>query len=160
MIIRGVKTNAMRLLEELKIDFRVASFAVDEKHLDALSVAKMINLESFQVYKTIVCRSDTDKVFLFLVPGPMRIDLKAASRLSGSKKIFLVEGNELRSLTGYIRGGVSPFAMRRVYPLFLDHQAQLLDTIAVSGGVRGVQLLLSPKDLLSVTGGIYGDFST
>ncbi len=150
----------MRLLEELKIDFRVASYSVDEKHLDALSVAKMINLESFQVYKTIVCRSDIGQIFLFLVPGPLRIDLKAASRLSGSKKIFLVEGAELRSLTGYIRGGVSPFAMRRVYPLFLDRKAQTLETIAVSGGVRGVQLLLSPGDLLAATGGIYGDFST
>ncbi len=155
-----MKTNAMRLLEELKIDFRVASYLVDEKHLDALSVAKMINLESFQVYKTIVCRSDSGQVFLFLVPGPLRIDLKAASRLSGSKKIFLVEGDELRSLTGYIRGGVSPLAMRRVYPPFLDRKAQLLDTIAVSGGVRGIQLLLSPGDLLAATGGIYGDFST
>ena len=50
--------------------------------------------------------------------------------------------------------------MRMVYPLFLDRKAEQLETIAVSGGVRGVQLLLSPKDLLTVTGGIYGDFST
>ncbi|MDD3791355.1 MAG: Cys-tRNA(Pro) deacylase [Sphaerochaetaceae bacterium] len=155
-----MKTNAMRLLEEANIGYEVVTYKVDEKHLDALSVAKMTNLEEGQVFKTIVCRNEIDKIFVFLVPGPLKIDLKAACRLGGSKKIELVENSELRSLTGYIRGGVSPLAMRRVYPLFLERAAEKYATIAVSGGLRGVQLLLSPSDLLGVTGGIYGEFST
>lgn len=155
-----MKTNAMRLLEEANIAYEIVTYKVDEKHLDALSVAKMGNLEEGQVFKTIVCRNDSGKIFVFLVPGPLRIDLKSAGRLSGSKKVALVENAELRNLTGYIRGGVSPLAMRRVYPLFLERAATKYATIAVSGGVRGVQLLLSPSDLLAVTGGIYGEFST
>ncbi len=149
----------MRVLDEAHIPYSVRTYKVDAEHLDALSVAQMINLEPRQVCKTIVCRNERAKILLFCVPGGMKIDLKGAASISGSKKISLVEQSELKGLTGYIRGGVSPLAMRRLYPLFLESCVRQFTTIAVSGGLRGVQLLLSPRDLLKISGGNYGEFS-
>lgn len=62
----------------------------------------------------------------------------------------LVPVRELLTLTGYIRGGCSPVGMKKKYPTFLDETAILWDTIAVSAGARGHQMLLSPENLASL----------
>jgi Cys-tRNA(Pro)/Cys-tRNA(Cys) deacylase len=146
------KTNALRLLDRAGIRYELRPYQVDESDLSAPHVAQAIGLPPEQVFKTLVARGDRTGVLLACIPASTELDLKALAAASGNKKVELVPVKEVLSLTGYIRGGVSPVGTRKAYPLFLDETIDLWDVISVSAGLRGLQMLLPPDDLARLTG--------
>ncbi|HJT90136.1 MAG TPA: Cys-tRNA(Pro) deacylase [Bryobacteraceae bacterium] len=146
-----MKTNAVRLLENLGIRYELREYEVDPNALDAETVARKIGLPPEQVFKTLVARGDRNGVCLAVVPGNTELDEKALARLTGDRKLELVPLKEVQPLTGYIRGGVTALAGKRDYPVFVDETAELFDVISVSAGVRGTQILLAPSDYLRAT---------
>ena len=142
------KTNAMRLLERLNIVYDVRTYVVDESDLSAEHVAQQIGLPIEQVFKTLVARTNNRDVVLACVPGSGELDLKALGVVAKAKKAELVALKEVQKLTGYVRGGVSPLGTRKPLPVFLDHSAHLWDTISISAGQRGLQVLIKPADLV------------
>lgn len=145
------KTNAARLLDRLGIDYELLEYRVEEQDLSAEHVAQELDLPAEQVFKTIVLRGDKTGVFVCCIPGNGELDLKGAARVTGNKKVELVPLKEILALTGYVRGGCSPLAMKKQYPTFLDSRALDFDFIVVSAGVRGLQLKLAPHDLAAAS---------
>jgi Cys-tRNA(Pro)/Cys-tRNA(Cys) deacylase len=145
------KTNAARILDAAGVRYELREYKVDREHLSASEVAQAIEMPPEQVFKTLVARGDRNGVALAVIPANSELDLKGLASASGNKKIDLVPMKEVLALTGYVRGGVSPVGARKAYPLYLDETAILWDVIAVSAGVRGCQMLLSPEDLIRVT---------
>src|ERR1041384_6852588 len=117
----------------------------------AESVALKIGLPAEQVFKTLVARGDKNGVCFAVVPGDQQLDLKALAQLTGDKKIDTVALKEVQPLTGYIRGGVTALAAKKSYPVFVDETIELFDTISISAGIRGAQLILSPSDYVRAT---------
>jgi Cys-tRNA(Pro)/Cys-tRNA(Cys) deacylase len=154
-----MKTNAARLLDSLGISYELRSYAVDPDDLAAESVARKIGLPPEQVFKTLVARGDRTGVLLAVVPGDAELDLKALARLSGDRKVDTVPLKEVQPLTGYIRGGVTALAARKPYPVFADETLELFDTISISSGQRGAQLLLNPAGYLRATGAKLGSIA-
>ncbi len=142
-----VKTNAMRLLEQAKIEFETKEYEVDEDDLSGETVAKKVGMDPDSVFKTLVARSDKNAIFVFCIPVTGELDLKKAAKAVGAKKIEMVAVKELLGLTGYIRGGCSPVGMKKAYPTFVDETVVLFDCIAVSAGVRGCQMILNGEKL-------------
>lgn len=142
------KTNAPRLLDRLGIDYQLLAYQVTEDDLSAEHVAAELDLPLGQVFKTIVLRSDKGQILVCCLPGEGELDLKAVARLTGSKKVDLVPSKELQALTGYLRGGCSPLAMKKSYPTWVDQSALAWKFIVVSAGVRGMQIKLAPGDLI------------
>lgn len=151
------KTNAMRILENLGIAYEVRTYAWDEDHIDALHAAENLGIDPQEVYKTIILRNQDNLLFVFCVPAPCEISLKKARTVTGSRSIDLIRSDELRPLTGYVRGGCSPLGMIHPYPTFLEETVQLLPRVSVSAGLRGVQLLLSPLDLARAAAAVFAD---
>ena len=137
------KTNAARILDDLKIQYELKTYPVDEEHLDAVHVAKEVGMPPEQVFKTLCVRGDKTGV-LFAV-------LKALARASGNKSCEMVHLKEVLPLTGYIRGGCSPLGAKKEYPVFMDETCRLFDRIAISAGMRGMQILAGPEDLVRAT---------
>jgi Cys-tRNA(Pro)/Cys-tRNA(Cys) deacylase len=79
------------------------------------------------------------------------LDLKALAAASGDRKIHLVPLKDLQKLTGYIRGGVTALAAKKVYPVYADRSIDRFDAISISAGIRGLQILLAPADYLRAT---------
>lgn len=152
-----MKTNAMRILEAANIPFKVITYPVNDAHIDAMSVAQLTGLNPVQICKTVVTTTENQVIQIFCIPAPYEISLKKARAAVGARSIELVNQTQLRSLTGYIRGGVSPIGMIHPFPIYLEETVQLLDWVAISGGMRGIQLLLDPTDLAQVTQGIWAD---
>lgn len=146
------KTNAARLLDRAKIPYGLVPYEVDEEHLDAEHVAAQLGEEVATVFKTLVLRGDRTGCFVCVVPGDHEVDLKAAARVSGNKWAELVAVRELLPLTGYIRGGCSPLGMKKRFPTYIHETALDHGAIYVSAGIRGLQLRLSPADLIACTG--------
>ncbi len=142
------KTNAARFLDSLKIDHKISEYEVDESDLSAESVAKKVGLPPEQIFKTLVARGDKTGVLMTCIPGNAELDLKAIASSSGNKKVEMVHVKEIQQLTGYIRGGVSPIGSKKSYPIFLDESAMDLPFISISAGQRGIQIFISPGDLI------------
>jgi Cys-tRNA(Pro)/Cys-tRNA(Cys) deacylase len=149
------KTNAARILDAAGVAYTIRDYDVDEDDLSAPHVAAAIGMPPEQVFKTLVARGDQTGILMAAIPATSELDLKALAAASGNKKVELVAVKEVLGLTGYIRGGVSPIGAKKAYPFYLDETAELWDTIAVSAGIRGKQMLLAPADLVRVTGAAY-----
>ena len=149
------KTNAARLLDRAKIPYTLIPYEVDEEDLSCTHVAAQLGEAIECVFKTLVLKGDRSGYFVCVVPGDHEVDLKAAARVSGNKKADLIPMKELLPVTGYIRGGCSPLAGKKHYPVFVDESAILHERIYVSAGHRGVQLRLAPDDLLRAVEGTY-----
>jgi len=145
------KTNAVRLLDQLKIPYELREYEVDPDDLAAESVAVKIHLPAEQVFKTLVARGDRNGICMAVIPGNSELDLKALAAVSGNRKIQLVPVKELQALTGYIRGGVTALAAKKDYPVYVDETVELFEVISISAGIRGMQILLSPADYLKAT---------
>lgn len=143
-----VKTNAMRLLDQAGISYRVTQYDYDEDDLSGIHAAEAIGMPPEQVFKTLVAKSNSNTVAVFCIPVCCSLDLKLAAGAFCAKNIAMVAMKDLLPLTGYIRGGCSPIGMKKLYPTFIDETAELYDEIAVSAGVRGQQIILSPTDLI------------
>jgi Cys-tRNA(Pro)/Cys-tRNA(Cys) deacylase len=142
------KTNAVRYLDSLKIDYKLLEYEVDESDLSAESVARKVNLPLEQVFKTLVARGDKTGVLMACIPGNTELDLKAMATVSGNKNVEMVHVGEIQQLTGYVRGGVSPIGTKKHYLIFLDESAMKFPFISISAGVRGSQIFISPGDLI------------
>ena len=151
-----MKTNAVRLLDSLGVQYELREYEIDPAALEAETVARKIGLPPEQVFKTLVARGDRNGVCLAVVPANMELDEKALARLTGDRKTELAPLKEVQPLNGYVRGGVTALACKREYPVFADETVELFDAISVSAGVRGMQIVLKPADYLAAVGGIVG----
>ena len=146
---KSIKTNVIRLLEAEGISHRVHSYEPGEV-LDAVTAAKKLGVEPERVFKTLVASGGGTVHMVFCLPAVLDLDLRRAASASGCRKVDLIKPDELLGLTGYLRGGCSPLAMKKAFPTFLEETAELFETILISGGLRGVQVELAPRDLLAL----------
>ena len=150
---RENKTNAARLLDRAGIAYELNTYPVDENDLSAIHVAESLGVDAGALYKTLVLRGDRTGIFVC----DAEVDLKEAARASGNKKADLVPVKELLPLTGYVRGGCSPIGMKRRYPTFIDAGAGRRERIYISAGVRGVQIVIAPADLMAFAEAVPAD---
>lgn len=142
------KTNAARLLDRDGVAYELVPYSVDEEHLSADHVAQQLGEDVGSVFKTLVLRGDRNGLLVCVVPGNTEVDLKKAAKVSGNKAVAMIHLQELLPATGYIRGGCSPIGMKRTYPTFIDSSCMEWDKIYVSAGQRGLQIRISPADLI------------
>ena len=141
------KTNAVRLVEQAKIPCREHFYEFDENDLSGLHAAEALGRDPEEVFKTLVARGAKTGINVFCIPVCCELDLKKAAKAAGDKNMELIAVKELLALTGYIRGGCSPVGMKKKYPTYFDETCELYDTIAVSAGERGHQMVLPPLAL-------------
>ncbi|MCX6236636.1 MAG: Cys-tRNA(Pro) deacylase [Bacteroidia bacterium] len=142
------KTNAARILDRLKIGYELLEYKVDESDLSAVHLAETAGVPIGQVFKTLVLEGDKNGNFVCIIPGGEEIDLKKAAFASSNKKVAMIKMKNIEPLTGYIRGGCSPLGMKKNFPVYIDKSAFNQSFIYISAGVRGMQIKLSPADLL------------
>jgi Cys-tRNA(Pro)/Cys-tRNA(Cys) deacylase len=151
------KTNAMRLLDAAGIQYSTAEYEVDESDLSGVHAAQMLNMPVERVFKTLVLRGDSGAYLVCCIPVADELDLKKAARISGEKKVDLIPMKDLLMVSGYVRGGCSPIGMKKLFPTYIDETAELFDTISISAGARGVQIIVKLGDLNRYIGAVSAD---
>lgn len=151
------KTNVARLLDKAKVAYELIPYEFDENDLAATHVAEALGQDINQVFKTIVLRGDRNGHLVCVVPGNCEVDLKKAAKASGNKKVEPLAMKDLLPTTGYIRGGCSPIGMKKHFPTYFHETALLYPQIYVSAGQRGLQILISPADLIRESRGEIAD---
>ena len=151
---KEIKTNAMRILEQMKIPFTHLTYECKEFE-DGIQIADLLGLPREKVYKTLVTVGASKNYFVFVIPVEAELDMKAAARAVGEKSVSMIHVKEINRITGYVRGGCTAIGMKKQYTTVLDSSAESLPLIIVSGGRIGSQIELHPADLLRATGGTY-----
>ncbi len=144
------KTNAVRLLDKEKIEYKLIPYEVDESDLSATHVAEQLHEPVEQVFKTLVLRGDKSGYFVCIIPGAEELNLKAAAKISGNKSCDMIPMKELLNITGYIRGACSPIGMKKLFPTYIDKSYEAFEYIYISAGKRGLQIQLNPLDLIQI----------
>lgn len=144
------KTNAMRLLDAAGVKYE--EFEYDASlGISGTDVARTLNEDERMVFKTLVTETNKGEHFVFIVPVAMELDLKKAAKAAGAKKVDMLKQKDLLPLTGYVHGGCSPIGMKTKLKTFIDASAMDQEYIYVSGGKVGLQIKLSPADLIKLT---------
>ena len=151
------KTNAMRILDKNKVSYEVITYDISDDKIDGVSVAKKTGQDVKEVYKTLVTQGTSREFFVFVIPVAEELDLKKAAKAAGEKKVEMIHVKDITKYTGYIRGGCSPVGMKKLYKTFIQEQAKELENICVSGGKKGIQVKLTPEDLIKVINGSFVD---
>lgn len=153
---KEVKTNAMRILEKMGIDYEHCAYEADE-FTDAAETADRLGLEHECVFKTLVTVGNDREHYVFVIPIDETLDLKKCAKSVGVKSVSMIPQKELFSLTGYVRGGCTSIGMKKQFVTRIDETAILFDKIYVSAGRIGSQLHLKPDDLLRAAQAEYAD---
>lgn len=151
------KTNAARLLDQLKIGYELIEYAVDESDLGAAHIAEQLGQPIERLFKTLVLRGDRSGLFVCVIPGAEEVDLKKAAKATGNKKCEMIHVKELLPLTGYIRGGCSPVGMKKPLPTYFHESITNYDRIYCSAGQRGLQFCIAPNDIIRAANGTVCD---
>lgn len=157
---KGIKkTNAARLLDQLKIEYQLIPYEVDENDLGATHIAQQLGQPIERLFKTLVLRGDKTGLFVCVIPGAEEVDLKKAAKVTGNKKAEMIHVKELLPLTGYIRGGCSPIGMKKPLPTYFHQSVMDYDKVYCSAGQRGLQFCIAPADLVKAARGTICDLT-
>jgi Cys-tRNA(Pro)/Cys-tRNA(Cys) deacylase len=118
-----------------------------------LEAAEALGIEPERVFKTLLADTDAGLV-VGIVPVDGRLDLKALATAVGAKRAVMADPAVAERRTGYVVGGISPIGQKTHLRTVLDETAELFDTVFVSGGRRGLDLELTPADLVTATGAL------
>ena len=140
------KTNVMRVLDSLKIEYKSHTYEPDPTKT-GVEIAEILGEESDLVFKTLVTRGRSGGYYVFVIPVAEELDLKKAAAAAGEKSVAMIKQKELLPLTGYVHGGCSPIGMKKVFPTFVHRTAEEYDRMFLSAGKVGYQIELNPKDL-------------
>ena len=143
---KEIKTNAMRILESMKIPFAHYTHECEE-FVDGIQIADQLGLPHEKVYKTLVTIGNSKNYFVFVIPIAEELDLKAAAKSVGEKSVEMIHVKDINAITGYVRGGCTAVGMKKQYVTRIDSSAEHMEKIIVSGGRIGSQLELAPADL-------------
>ena len=152
------KTTVMRILDQKKIAYEALTYPHEENVcVDGAQVAKLLNIDSKIVYKTLVTIGNSKHYYVFVIPVLQELDLKKCAKAVNEKSIALINFKDLLSITGYIRGGCSPIGMKKLFKTVFDISAQTQDKIIFSAGKIGYQVKVNPKDITKLLNASYND---
>ena len=155
---KEVKTNAMRILDSMKVHYEAKTYECKD-FVDGVQIADILGLPHEIVYKTLVAQGVSKQYYVYVIPIEAELDLKKAAKSVGEKSVAMLHVKDINAVTGYIRGGCTAIGMKKQYVTRVAQSARELEHIIVSGGRLGVQLKLAPDDLLKACGGEFDDIT-
>lgn len=153
---KDIKTNAMRILDSLKISYTHYTYECEE-FVDGIQVADMLSLPHEKVYKTLVTVGNSKNYFVFVLPIEAELDMKKAAKAVGEKSVSMIPVKDINTITGYIRGGCTAIGMKKQYVTRISAEAENLETMIVSGGRIGSQIEMTPTDLKTAAKAEFAD---
>lgn len=150
------KTNAMRILDRMKIPYRANFYDCDE-FIDGVHIADKLSQPYEISFKTLMTVGRSGEHFVFVIPVDQELDMKKAASSVGEKSIEMLHVKDIKNVTGYIRGGCTSIGMKKPYKTVVDISAKNHEEIIISGGALGVQIFITPDNLQKANGAVFCD---
>lgn len=145
-----IKTNAVRIAEKNKIEYKIHHYECDE-FKDGIEIAEKIGMPKERVFKTLVTVGKSKNYNIFVIPVECELDMKLAAKAAGEKNVEMIAVKDINAVTGYIRGGCTPVGMKKKYKTIIHKSCENLDTIIVSAGRIGDMMELPVKGLIALS---------
>jgi Cys-tRNA(Pro)/Cys-tRNA(Cys) deacylase len=153
-------TPATLALEAAGQRFRTVEYDHDPAVTDyGQEAADATGVDSSQIFKTLLAELSDGEIVVAVVPVVCLLDLKALARAAGAKKATMADPALAERRTGYVVGGISPFGQRQHHRCFVDESAELYDEVYVSGGRRGLEVVVAPAAFGAVLEATFADLT-
>ena len=157
---KATTTPATQALRRLGVDVRLHSYDFDPGDLGiGEQAAAALGIEPARIFKTLIVMIDGKRPAIALTPVAAETRLKVLAATLDGKRAAMATAAEAERLTGYVKGGISPFGQRQELDAIVDRSVQDHDTVFVNGGRRGLQIELSPDDLIQALGANLADLA-
>lgn len=154
---KNTKTNAMRALEKLNIEYQEIEYDLEGEFKSAQDVATKANMDPSHMLKTLATISKANNINIYVIAADQSLDMKKCAKVAGEKSIQILPTKDLKSKIGYLRGETTALAMKKDFPVFVDKNVENYDYIIVSGGKKGLSIRLNPKDFIKANKGKFED---
>lgn len=153
-------TPAINLAKKLNLDYHIHEYEHDPNSESyGLEAAEKLGLPPQQVFKTLVVETDGNKLAVAILPVIDSLNFKKMAKALGCKKVQMADPKAVERSSGYVLGGVSPLGQKKRLPTVIHQSAQELTTLHVSGGRRGLEIELPPKQLASSLNATFADIT-
>lgn len=153
---KDIKTNAMRILDKNKIDYKEHLYDCKE-FMDGVSIAEKLGQPLEKTFKTLVTVGKSKKYYVFVIPVAEELSLKKAASSVGEKSVEMIHVKDITAITGYVRGGCSPIGMKKQFETIICESAKDFETIMFSGGRLGAQIEMNPISLAELINAKFAD---
>lgn len=154
-----MKTNAVRLLEVNKIPYEMVNYKINNDNYDAEQIALDNNIPQNLLYKTLICIGVDKEIIVAVLPANEQLSIKKLEKVAGIKQINLLPTDELMVKIGYIRGGCSPIAMKKKFPVYIQSSTDTNTMVWINAGKKGILLKMLLCDIILITDGQLADIS-
>ncbi len=153
-------TPAINLAKKQKINYKVHEYSHDSASESyGLEAAVKMGVEESRVFKTLVVQLDNKQLAVAILPVSSQLSMKLMAKAVGVKKAVMAAPADVQRSTGYVLGGVSPLGQKKRLKTILDSSAEQFPTIYISAGRRGLEIELSPDDLLGLLDGSFEEIT-
>jgi len=114
------------------------------------TAAKALGVEPGRIAKTLAVRAG-ETTFLLVTRGDARLD-NAKSKAEFGARPRMLGADETLELTGHPIGGVCPFGLATILPVFLEVSLQPFDLVYPAGGSLNTSVQVSPQRLFDLVG--------
>ena len=155
----GRGTTATAALERAGVPFTVHEYPHDPRAESyGQEASQALGVSPDRVFKTLV--ADVDGALVTgVVPVEGQLDLKALAAACGGKKAAMAQVAAAERATGYVAGGISPVGQRKRLPVVVDASALGFETVFCSAGRRGLEIELTPADLVKTASATVAEIS-
>lgn len=153
-------TPAINLAKKKKIAHTIHQYEHDPGHSSyGLEAAEALGQDPKTVFKTLLfCLNGEEKnLAVAVIPVDQKLNLKLAAKAANAKKAEMANPDIAQKITGYVVGGISPLGQKKALPTFIHLSGQVLPTLCVSAGKRGLEIELAPQDLALLTRAVFVD---
>ena len=145
-------TPGIRAAKKAGISYQILEYNHDPRSASyGEEAAEKLGFPSDKIFKTLVVELDLSILAVCVIPVPCVLDLKQVAKALGGKRAGMADRNKVERTTGYVLGGISPLGQKKKLKTLIDKSALNHDTILVSGGRRGLEIVLDPLDLAELT---------
>lgn len=153
-------TPAIKDLERRGVAYELHSYDFDPGDLGIGEQAALaLGIDQDRIFKTLIVMIDGRQPACALVPVHAETQMKALASALGGKRAAMATMIEAERVTGYVKGGISPFGQRQKLQVAIDRGVEAHQTVFVNGGRRGLQIELASADLISSLEAILADLA-
>tara|TARA_Y100000591_G_C21739529_1_gene648588 strand:- start:89 stop:568 length:480 start_codon:yes stop_codon:yes gene_type:complete len=145
-----------KILKEF--DTKLSVMVLDTTARTAIDAATSLGCEVGAIVKSLLFRTN-DTFALFLIAGDKRASLNKIKRILNMKDVSMATADEVKDITGFTIGGVSPVGHLTKINIFIDKSLERFSTLFAAAGHPNCVFKINFTDLRILTNSLIKEIS-